>query len=327
VAWRKEYSTSSSTTIESWKRYEFDGINLLRMDERCDTDGDGVIEAGETTWRTLEVSTHRPGLLGNQLGKRVYTHTNNDYTPDDTDDYFYGYFYGYDRVGNVAFVYHGGENGEEAFHFSQDAFGNEIDLGSFDNDDWTTTAATYGVTEHQTGKWMDSFTGLYFFHARWYDSFVGRFVSRDPILQIGGDIYSLSSNAPLKNGDPTGLCPGCGPGSASTNSIRDLLPPSHPANPHHPRPPKSPLTAWPPDFLDWNCGRAADRAADEWNKKFPAWNCVVVPVNPVPFLSPPLFYTHFVVVCYRKDDPSIAWAVNTSPHVWPGYLGPGPVPY
>jgi RHS repeat-associated protein len=201
LAWRKEYNTSNPATIESWKRYEYDGINLLRMDERCDTDGDGEIEEGETTWRTLEVSTHRPGLLGNLLGKRVYTYTGNGATPDDTDDYFYGY----DRVGNLVYVYEGGDSGEEAFHFAQDAFGNEIDIATFGNDDWTTTtAATYGITEHQTGKWTDSFSGLYYFQARWYDSVVGRFVSRDPIPQVGGDAYALATNDPLGNADPDG---------------------------------------------------------------------------------------------------------------------------
>ena len=156
MAWRKEYRTSVETTIESWKRYEYDGINLLRVDEKYDTSG-GSIDSNDP-WRTLEVSTHRPGLLGNQVGKRVYTHTDNDYTADDIDDYFYGY----DRVGNLVFVYTGGDDGEEAFYFTQDAFGNELDLGNFAGDDWTTTASAYGVTEHQTGKWVDSFTGLYY---------------------------------------------------------------------------------------------------------------------------------------------------------------------
>ncbi|GMV67320.1 MAG: hypothetical protein AMXMBFR75_31120 [Candidatus Hinthialibacteria bacterium] len=31
------------------------------------------------------------------------------------------------------------------------------------------TARTAGITEHQTGKWNDPFTGLCYFHARWYD--------------------------------------------------------------------------------------------------------------------------------------------------------------
>jgi hypothetical protein len=69
LAWRKEYSTGSSTTIVNWNRYEYDGINLLRVDEKYDTSG-GSIDSNDP-WRTLEVSAHRPGLLG----KRVYTHT------------------------------------------------------------------------------------------------------------------------------------------------------------------------------------------------------------------------------------------------------------
>ena len=65
LAYRKEYSTTVSTTITGWKRYEYDGINLLRVDEKYDTAG-GTIDANDP-WRTLEVSTHRPGMLGNLL--------------------------------------------------------------------------------------------------------------------------------------------------------------------------------------------------------------------------------------------------------------------
>jgi len=174
LAYRKEYSTTVSTTITSWKRYEYDGINLLRVDEKYDTAG-GTIDANDP-WRTLEVSTHRPGMLANLLGKRFYVHTNNDATPDGT----YDYFYGYDRVGNVVFVYEGGESGDEAFYFTQDAFGNELALGSFYTAGYTwSEARAVGVTEHQTGKWLDPFTGMYYFYARWYDSEVGRFVGRD----------------------------------------------------------------------------------------------------------------------------------------------------
>jgi len=192
---RLQYNSSSQLTSE--KRYEYDGINLLRVDERCDADGDGIVEEGETTWRMVEVATHRPGQLGALVGKRVYSYpsagnrcVSNGYTV---------YTYGYDAVGNVVLVYTGG--GDEAFFFAQDAFGNELEIAAFASSDWV-DAREDGVGEHQTGKWVDPFTGQYYFHARWYDSVVGRFLSDDPNRLMN---YPIVENLPTGTVDPTGL--------------------------------------------------------------------------------------------------------------------------
>jgi len=150
--------------VESWKRYEYDGLKLLRVDERYDSDEDGL-DSGDP-WRTVEVSSFRPGTLGALVGKRVYTHTDNDDTPDETNDYSYAY----DAVGNVAVVFD--SDGNEKYFFSQDAFGNELDIAAFGSYDWA-SARDDGVGEHQTGKWVDPFTGKYYFHARWYDRMIG----------------------------------------------------------------------------------------------------------------------------------------------------------
>jgi hypothetical protein len=157
LAHRIEYHPSVSTTIDSWKRYEYDGLKLLRVDERYDNDNpaDGIDSSDP--WRTLESSTHGPGLIGNLLAKRVYTHNDNNATPDATNDYYYAY----DHIGNVHLVLD--EDGNEVYHFSQDAFGNELNFGNYTGDSWATAAAN-GVGEHQTGKWIDDFSGLYFFH-------------------------------------------------------------------------------------------------------------------------------------------------------------------
>ena len=58
LAHRKQYDSVTSTKLTSHKRYEYDGLKLLRVDERCDADGDGEVEAGETTWRTVEASAY-----------------------------------------------------------------------------------------------------------------------------------------------------------------------------------------------------------------------------------------------------------------------------
>jgi len=207
---RLQYNASDQLTSE--KRYEYEGLNLLRVDERCDADGDGVVEAGETTWRMVEVATHRPGQLGALVGKRVYSYptagnrcVSNGYTV---------YTYGYDAVGNVAVVYTGG--GDEALFFAQDAFGNELPIAAFGSSDWADARDDYGVNEHQTGKVIDPFTGQYYFHARWYDSVVGRFTTRTHVRQDREEQYAFSANRPSMMLDPTGQfasanagCGGC----------------------------------------------------------------------------------------------------------------------
>ena len=57
------------------------------------------------------------------------------------------------------------------------------------------------------GMEYDSTTGLYYDHARYYNSVVGRFVSQDPISFAGGDanLYRYVSNAPTGATDSSGL--------------------------------------------------------------------------------------------------------------------------
>jgi RHS repeat-associated protein len=60
-----------------------------------------------------------------------------------------------------------------------------------------------GPKEHLTGKVFDRDTGLYYFHARWYDPEVGRFVGRDPVTIE--DQYAFNWNRPTISVDPAGL--------------------------------------------------------------------------------------------------------------------------
>jgi RHS repeat-associated protein len=176
---RKEFSTGSSTTITSWRRYEYDGLNLLRVDERYDSNSNGIDSSDP--WRKVEVNTHRPGLLGVLIGKRVYTYSSGTSgTPSGQNDFTYTY----DAVGNMVAVYNANSTnrGNEVDYFTQDAFGNELSVGAYAGTAWS-TARNSGLWEHQTGKWIDPITGLYYFHARWYDPVVGRFVARDPALR------------------------------------------------------------------------------------------------------------------------------------------------
>jgi len=155
-------------------RFEYDGIQLLRVDERYDSDSSGTITEADS-WRALHENSHMPGSLSHLLAKKVYTYASGTTgAPSGSTDYFYAY----DPVGNVVAISNGA--GARTYAFTQDAWGNELSVGAFTGDNWT-TARNAGVWEHQTGKWLDPFTGLYYFHARFYDSKVGRFVGRDPV--------------------------------------------------------------------------------------------------------------------------------------------------
>jgi RHS repeat-associated protein len=202
---RKEYSTGSSSTITSWRRYEYEGLNLLRVDEKYDSNSNGIDSSDP--WRKVEVNTHRPGLLGALIGKRVYTYSSGTTgTPSGQNDFTYTY----DAMWNVVAVYNANSTnrGNELDYFTQDAFGNELSVGSYAGTAWS-TARTSGIWEHQTGKWIDPMTGLYYFHARWYDPVVGRFVGRDQERRYGGAIYTLSNNNSTNESDPSGLCSAC----------------------------------------------------------------------------------------------------------------------
>ena len=53
---------------------------------------------------------------------------------------------------------------------------------------------------------LDAQTGLYYVRARWYDPFLGRFISEDPIGFAGGiNQYAYALNDPVNLSDPTGL--------------------------------------------------------------------------------------------------------------------------
>ena len=112
--------------------------------------------------------------------------------------------------------------------FHQDAFGNEVDTGAFSSNSWSTARGRdYRITEHQTGKDQDPDTGLYYFHARWYDPEVRRFVGREPLLEdkfyvrnatlepIRGNPYLFAGGNPARFYDADGrlFWVGCGLGA------------------------------------------------------------------------------------------------------------------
>ena len=61
-------------------------------------------------------------------------------------------------------------------------------------------------TRKFTGKEFDADSNLYYYAARYYDPYIGRFTQRDPIGD-GVNWYAYTYNNPLKYTDPTGLKP------------------------------------------------------------------------------------------------------------------------
>jgi hypothetical protein len=64
---------SSAGALASGYRFEYDGLNLLRMDQLYDSNSNGLTESD--AWRKLWVSTYRPGQIAGLVGKRVYTYS------------------------------------------------------------------------------------------------------------------------------------------------------------------------------------------------------------------------------------------------------------
>ena len=85
-----------------------------------------------------------------------------------------------------------------------DSSGNLSSSASYDS--FGNSTNNLSTRYQYTGREFDSFTGLYFYRARWYDAGLGRFISEDPIGFGGEDInwYSYVHNNPLRYFDPEG---------------------------------------------------------------------------------------------------------------------------
>ena len=192
---RIEYTYNNGWVVKSWLRYEYDGLNLLRIDERYDNETnppDGI--DGSDPWRPMNIFVHSPGAIGQIIKAKWFNYK--DCTTSPCDSGWYYYFY--DAVGNVVGIID--QNTNEFIEYEMDAFGNDLPGGSS-----FLAMDQPGPKEHLTGKMFDTVTGLYYFMARWYDPEVGRFVSRDA---LDGDIsYTFVNNSPPEYIDYDGFKP------------------------------------------------------------------------------------------------------------------------
>ncbi|MHB1176596.1 MAG: RHS repeat-associated core domain-containing protein, partial [Sulfuriferula sp.] len=120
-----------------------------------------------------------------------YTHGPNQDEPIERITATAAQYFHHDGLGSIVGVTNnlGGTDATQRF----DAWGNQIAS--------TGTQTRYGYTGREPDE-----TGLIYYRARYYDSTIGRFVSRDPIGLGGGiNLYTYVGNNPVNLTDPLGL--------------------------------------------------------------------------------------------------------------------------
>ena len=201
-ALRTRKKTDETGTVTSWLRFEYEGINLLRIDERYDDDTpvDGI--DSEDPWRVINTYVHAPGQIGNVVRAYWYRYSwDNAPTPCASGSWVPCY----DALGNQIGVVES-TNGK-FYRWEIDAYGNSLeDTDVFSND--FASLDSEAPKCHLTGKFVDPDTGYAYFYARWLDMRVGRFVGRDrSVCRKSPPGYFLASDAPLQAVDPTGSIP------------------------------------------------------------------------------------------------------------------------
>ena len=186
--------------LVSLMRYEYEGLNLLRIDELYDGDEDedlDITDYSNNYWRPINLYIHGPGSIGQIIKAEWYEYDITD--PDAVDACDEGeYYYFYDALGNVDGVMEEYNNDWKYFQWEIDAFGNQIE-GSNE----FISMDTPGLKEHLTGKMYDTDTEMYYFHARWYDPEVGRFISKDKKKEcfLYVNVYAFTDNNPINYTD------------------------------------------------------------------------------------------------------------------------------
>jgi len=108
------------------------------------------------------------------------------------------YYYHFDGLGSVIAL--SDANSEIIERYSYDVFGEPNRTSDVNN--------PYLFT----GRRYDNETALYYYRARYYDYYIGRFLHADPLgYGMGLNLYEYSFNNPIRFKDPTGLGSQVGP--------------------------------------------------------------------------------------------------------------------
>ena len=97
-----------------------------------------------------------------------------------------------DQLGSTLMTF--GTDGKLTGRYAYEPFGKMI---------YREEAASNGMRRTFTGHMLEDDDGLYYCHARWYDSTVGRFLQADSVLD-GFNRYAYCHNNPIRFADPTG---------------------------------------------------------------------------------------------------------------------------
>lgn len=174
----------------------YDGWNLIA--EYSGTALDKKFTWGKDMSGTIQESGGVGGLLAVEINSSEYYPT-------------------YDGNGNISEYLN--ENGDIEVHLEYDAFGNTIrcdELGSQQVDKFS---------HRFSSKVFDSESGLYYYGYRYYDPVTGRWSSRDPIGERGGEnLFGFVDNNCVNSLDALGLIIATFDGSASyQEKIRKAL--------------------------------------------------------------------------------------------------------
>jgi RHS repeat-associated protein len=160
----------------SQTRFHWEGLNLYLEEEKSGS-----------TWYAKQAYINQPSALS---GTIACFDLDVNHQLDATDN---GWFYHYDEAGNVILITD--KDGNLVKQFEQDCWGNDL-VNNFSN--------TPNIHQHQTNKYLDEVTGLYFFGARWYDPKIGRYISESPISPIDEEEYAYCGNDPINYYDNNG---------------------------------------------------------------------------------------------------------------------------
>jgi RHS repeat-associated protein len=162
--------------------YSYDLENRLKTRRNTNTgsldvyyyDGRDIVMEKDAAGNINSLYVRGPG--GEMLKeKRRYTNTSGSFTTK--------YYYYPDRIGSVYIICD--DHGMLLEKENADAFGNSKTVG----------ISKYGLTSNM----YDTDTGLYYFHARWYDGKTGRFLEMDPVISDRGlmNMYEFPNCNPV----------------------------------------------------------------------------------------------------------------------------------